>query len=192
MEPFKGRFLSFELDEALTLTLLHLRHGDSFNYLHGTVNRVRVDHPIKLTTISKTIRKVILILAGVNPYLKETQKLFLKKYDDDNAESDNEEEDVSPNDVDAKSIAQKHARDCYYAGSSFNGLRDSPLIGTFFRSHVGWFATDLDVILSEGTSWFDRCMQQSRTYLRDQVARLERRPIKVKSSNPFKLFNSKN
>ena len=181
LKPFKGRFQAFELEEAATLTLLHLRHGDSFNYLHGTVNRVRVERPIKLSTISKTIRKCILIWAGPNPYLKETQELYLKRNAEDNSEND--DDGVSSIRRNAKTVAERNARDCYYAGSAFNGLREGPDIGSFFHSHVGWFATDMDVVLSEGTSWFDRCMQQSRIYLRDQVARLDRRPIKVKSSN---------
>ena len=184
LEPFKSRFQAFEIDEAATLALLHLRHGDSFNYLHGTVNRVRVERPIKLSTISKTIRKCILIWAGPNPYLKETQKLYLKQNTGDDSQSDNDEDDdaVSAIRRDAKTVAERNARDCYYAGSSFNGLREGPDIGSFFHSYVGWFATDMSVVLDDGTSWFDRCMQQSRTFLRDQVARLDRRPIKVKSS----------
>ncbi len=84
--------------------------------------------------------------------MKETQELFLNGIDAENSASDDDEEKNSPMQSDAKKVAGKNARDFYYAGSSFNGLRDSPLVGDFFRSHVGWFATDLNVLLTVGTS----------------------------------------
>ena len=183
LESFKNRFKSLEIEEVLTITMLHIRQADSYNYIHGSVNRVRVGAPIKLTTISKSIRKCLLILCGPNPYLKETQKTYLEK-DDENSQTDSDE-DFTPNAQNIKKAAEKNARDCYYAGPSFKGLRDGPLIGAFYRSNVGWFANDLSVSLDEGTSWFDRCMHQSRHFLEDQVSRLERRPVQVKSSHEY-------
>ena len=185
LDDFKSRFQSLETDEVVTITLLHLRQGDSFNYIHGSLNRVRAGQPVKLATISKAIRKCVLILAGTNPYLKETQKTYLKDANEEVSEGENSQndDDFLPNARNTKKTAQRKARDCYYAGPSFNGLREGPMIGAFFRKHVGWFATDLSVTLDEGTSWFDRCMQQSRLFLKDQVSRLERRSITVKSSN---------
>ena len=177
LEPFKSRFKSLDLDEVLTLLLLHLRHGDSFNYLHASVNRVRSSRPVKVETISKCIRKALLILAGPNPYLKETQELFLQNKKTGERNSDQPEEQVNK-----QAENQRNAQNCYYAGSSFDGLREGVDIGKFFNSNVGWFAHDMDTSLDQGTSWFDRCMQQSRLYLADQVKRLEGESSQATSS----------
>ena len=184
LEPFKNRFKSMDLDEVLTLLLLHLRHGDSFNYLHASVNRVRSSRPVKLETISKCIRKALLILSGPNPYLKETQELFLKNKKTGERNSDQP--------VNKHAENQRNAQNCYYAGSSFDGLREGVDIGKFFNSNVGWFAHDMDASLDEGTSWFDRCMQQSRLYLADQVERLEGESSEAKGSKRFTFKDPRN
>ena len=170
-----------DLDEVLTLLLLHLRHGDSFNYLHASVNRVRTSRPVKLETISKCIRKALLILSGPNPYLKETQELFLQ--DTKTGENSTDQSNEQGN---KQAVNQRKAQNCYYAGSSFDGLREGANIGRFYHSNVGWFSQDMETSLHQGSSWFDRCMQQSRLYLEDQVERLEGRSTQVKSSK--KIF----
>ena len=172
LEPFSGRFKAFDIEEALTLLLIHLRHGDSYNYLHAAVNRVRLDRPIKIDTISKTIRKALLILAGPNPYQKDI------------ATVENEMENQSTSQQSTLNAAGRFdkSKNCYYAGKSFDGIRDNINIGTFFRSNVGWHSHDMHTYISEGTSWFDRCSQQSRIYLTDLVKRLQDYPTEVKSS----------
>ena len=156
LEPFQNRFKSFDLSEVLTMLLVHLRHGDSFNYLHAAINRIRPSNPVKLETISKSIRKALIIMVGPNPYLKETQLLFLKKTDNSGNQSDDEQEpQQNPNQVNAGDIGQQNARNCYYAGPTFDGLREGTDIGRFYSNNVGWFAQDMDTIITEGTSWFD-------------------------------------
>lgn len=159
-----------DLEEVTTVLLVHLRHGDSFNYIHAAVNRVRLNKPVKVETISKSIRKALLILTGPNPYQVETSA----HQDDDDSQSSN------------RNVSDPHndAQNCYYASKSFDGLREGPDIGRFYRSNVGWESHTLDTYLWQGTSWFDKCMQQSRIYLEDQVNRLNEYPSQVK----FKSF----
>ena len=179
LEPFRGRFQSFDLDEVLTLLLVHLRHGDSFNYLHAAVNRVRVNTPIKLETISKSIRKSLLILSGPNPYKMETRLI-----DNENDSQSSSQQSHNSNQQDHSRSDDYHddSKNCYYASKAFDGLREGQNIGLFFRSNVGWESHDMQTYLIEGTSWFERCMQQSRLYLVDQVERLNNSPTQVISS----------
>lgn len=167
-----------------TVLLVHLRHGDSFNYIHAAVNRVRVNKPIKVETISKSIRKALLILTGPNPYKVETEAHHDEGDDESSSASNTQSSNVSdPHD---------DAQNCYYASKSFDGLREGPNIGRFYRSNVGWESHTLDTYLSQGTSWFDRAMQQSRIYLDDQVSRLNERPsqVRFKSFSSFKCLNT--
>ena len=160
LEPHRHRFKSLDLDEVLTLLLVHLRHGDSFNFLHASFNRVRYTRPVKLETISKCIRKALIILVGPNNYLKETQLRFVQNASDDEADSDDNLQEQHRNIKTAKQIGENNAKNCYYAGSSFDGLREGSNIGQFYNSHVGWFAQDMDVSINEGTSWFDLGIQR--------------------------------
>ena len=153
LRPFETRFVTFKLEEVVTLTMLHIRQADSFTTLVAAVNRVgkRVEKPVKYGTISAAIRKCILILVGKNPYKTETQE--------------------NPN------HAQESAQNCFYYSRAFNGLRDGPDIGKFYHANLEWYAHDLETYLEEGLSWFDKYMQQSRLYLEDQVERLKQRPL---------------
>ena len=60
-----------------------------------------------------------------------------KSLSEDNSEKDDDGDGVSSIRRDAKTVAERNARDCYYAGSAFNGLREGSNIGSFFHSHVG-------------------------------------------------------
>ena len=140
LEPHKGEFRTFSIQEALTLTMSHIRNDAKFSMLEAIVNKDR-NHHVDFHTISRTIRKVVYILTGESPYKKDT------------------DEDLNLNENQAN---QK----CFYKGDSFKRLRKSAC-GTFYNQNVGWNAHRIRKILSEGVSAFDKCRQMDYFELQD-------------------------
>ena len=140
IEPYKSEFRSFSTKEALTLTLSHLRLDATFSELEAIVNKDRENH-INVHTISLTIRKIVFILSGVSPYEK-------------------------PSDEDLGLDADEASEKCYYKSDPFKSLRKSPC-GAFVSSNLGWNVQQLDKLLSEGISAFDKCRQMDYHYLKD-------------------------
>ena len=140
IEPYKSEFRSFSTKEALTLTLSHLRLDATFSELEAIVNKDRENH-INVHTISLTIRKIVFILSGVSPY-------------------------EEPSDEDLGLDADEASEKCYYKSDPFKSLRKSPC-GAFVSSNLGWNVQQLDKLLSEGISAFDKCRQMDYHYLKD-------------------------
>ena len=108
--------------------------------LEAIVNKDRNKH-VDSHTISLTIRKIVYILVGEDPYKKDS------------------DEDLN---LDENQANQK----CFYKNDSFKRLRKSTC-GTFYRQNVGWSAHRISKILSEGISAFDKCRQMDYFELQD-------------------------
>ena len=140
IEPYRNEFQTFSAREALTLTLSHLKMDATFSQLEPIVNKDRENH-VKVHTISVTIRKIVYILSGKNPYEK-------------------------PSDEDLGLDADEASEKCYYKTDPFKTLRNSPC-GAFCATHLGWNVHRIDDLFEECISAFDKCRQMDYFELKD-------------------------
>ena len=112
----------------------------TFSQLEPIVNKDR-ENRVNKHTISLTIRKIVYILAGENPYEKPS------------------DEDIG---LDADEASEK----CYYKSDPFKSLRKSPC-GAFCSTHLGWNAHEMDDLFREEISAFDKCRQLDYNRLKD-------------------------